>query len=163
MSELIIRDLDPNSKGDIDVVATRMGLTLVDVLGKERGQSLYSYEELKQRLQDHIDMGDRAKILLAGLKGEILGHAIARVEKDEHQKDYLFFSTIYIQPEVRQKGFASQLVLAIEQWGSSLQLPTIIYNTAHNNQPTIRLFESFGFKKTLEDNDMVQLKKTIKI
>ena len=55
LSELKIREIDPTSKEEISLVASRMRETLIEVLGEERGTALYSMDWLRNRVLWHLD------------------------------------------------------------------------------------------------------------
>lgn len=50
-----IRPIDSNSLPEIELVATRMRETLKEVVGAERGESMYSMDWLIDRVRFHLD------------------------------------------------------------------------------------------------------------
>lgn len=156
-----IRDIDPGSDDEIALVASRMRQTLVEVLGPERGAQLYSMDWLLDRVRWHLDASRTvARIFLAeGAHGEISGHAIARIEHDDGDLAYGYFSTIFVAPGARNRGVADALIRHTLAWLQSLEVPKIIYNTASNHSKLIRLFERHGFQITHREDAMVQLTK----
>jgi ribosomal protein S18 acetylase RimI-like enzyme len=158
-----IRDLDKSSMDEIELVASRMRLTLIDVLGEERGGSMYSAEWLRNRLLWHLDpQSTTARVLLAeGEKGPIAGHAIGRMEREGENDAYGYFSTLYVEPGARGGGIGSQLVEAMMDWFAEIGMPKVVYNTASSNLRLIRLFERQGFVITLAEGEMVQLSRAL--
>ncbi|OYZ13502.1 MAG: hypothetical protein B7Y39_17470 [Bdellovibrio sp. 28-41-41] len=160
--KISIREIDPNSIEEISLVANRMRQTLVEVLGEEKGTALYSMEWLLERVRWHLDSEQTsAKIFLIEEYSKIVGHAIARIEKDGCTSAYGYFSTIFVEPKSRNKGVANSLVLHVETWLKQMKIPKIVYNTAENHLKLIRLFERNGFKITAKDKEMVQLTKLL--
>lgn len=162
-SDCRIRELDPESKEEISLVALRMRKTLIEVLGEEKGSALYSMEWLTNRVLWHLDPNQTTAniFLIENNNHEILGHAIARIDKDESGNPYGYFSTVFIEPSSRNKGLATSLVLQVESWFKELRMGKIIYNTAENHSKLIRMFEGLGFQITHREPEMVQLTKFI--
>ncbi len=158
-----IRKIDPESKTEIELVAKRMRQTLVDVLGEEKGGSLYTMEWLVNRVLWHLDPTKTiARVLLStDRNGKITGQAIARIETDDSGEKFGYFSTIYVEPGSRGQGVGTTLVKAVESWFLEKRMNFIIYNTAANNSRLIGLFESLGFNLIDKYNDMVRLKKQL--
>lgn len=158
-----IRELNPQMESEIYLVASRMRQTLVEVLGEERGTALYTMEWLVRRVQWHLDSNQtNAKIFLVeNADNQIVGHAIARIERDEGNEDYGYFSTVFIEPNSRSKRLASALLNHVEKWLRTMQMPRIIYNTAENHEKLIRLFGHHGYQVTHRESEMVQLTKQL--
>jgi GNAT superfamily N-acetyltransferase len=158
-----IREIDRNSNEEITLVAARMRQTLIEVLGEEKGTALYSMDWLMDRVRWHLDREQtQAKIFLIETNSrEIAAHAISRVESDEKSVSYGYFSTIYVEPKSRNRGFAKALLHHVESWFSDIGMPKVVYNTAENHSKLIKLFESHGYQITHRESDMVQLTKTL--
>lgn len=156
---MIIRDIDSSSENEIKIVASRMGQTLVEVLGPEKGKNYYSDEWLVDRLKWHLDRKNcHAKVaVMISVDNEIIGHAIARLEKDEQQSHFGYFSTIYVSPKSRKQGLALRLIEHIEQWLMANDMKKIVYNTAENHHRLISIFEKRGYQITHREDQMVQL------
>lgn len=160
---LKIREIDRDSEIEIALVASRLRQTLVEVLGEEKGTGLYSMEWLLDRIRFHLDPQETKKIFLVDDDaGHIRAQAIARVER-EGQSSYGYFSTIFVEPNFRNQGLATRLILHVESWFRRLNMPKIIYNTADNHTKLIRLFERHGYRITLYASEMVQLTKELKV
>lgn len=163
MSTFSLREINPDSNDEIRWVAQGMRQTLIEVLGPENGSALYTMEWLLDRVKWHLDpKATMAKIFLAeDENGEILGHAIARLERDEVSMVHGYFSTLFVHPEARRRGLAHALINHVEAWFRSCKINRIAYNTAENHIVLIRLFEAHGFKIALHDHEMVQLVKEL--
>lgn len=160
---MLIREINPESKEEVKLVASRMRQTLVDVLGDERGESMYTMEWLVDRVLWHLDpKKTKAKVFLAtGDKDHIVGQAIVRLESDTADSNYGYFSTIYVEPSSRGQGVATRLVETVEKWLLKNGIETVIYNTASDNSRLIGLFQFLGYHLFETHDDMVQLKKEI--
>jgi len=158
-----IREIDPQSETEIDLVASRMHQTLIDVLGEEKGGSMYTTEWLRQRVLWHLDSKNtQAKIFLtSNQNGGITGHAIARIERAEDGTKFGYFSTVFVEAKSRRQGIANALLLQVEQWFVENQMPKSVYNTAETNTKLIDLFKEHGYKITDAQSEMVQLTKEI--
>jgi GNAT superfamily N-acetyltransferase len=155
---MIIREINLNSEVEIDLVAKRMQQTLIEVLGYERGESMYSIDWLRNRVKWHLDQSntDGRVFLLVNHEQEIIGHAIARVD---FGSSFGYFSTIFIEPKSRKSGLAKMLINHVETWFKEKKMPQVIYNTGTHHIAIINLFESIGYKISLEESEMVQLSK----
>ncbi len=157
---LKIRELNPNSKEEIELVASRMRNTLIDVLGQEKAEAMYSMDWLRERVMWHLSAEKEAKVLLAEAD-EVVGQAIIRIEIDDKKDRFGYFSTIYVAPEFRSQGIAKKLIQRVEAWCSEKKLPYIIYNTAHDNDRLIEILRKFSYQIVTKTMDMVQLKKSL--
>ena len=95
---MTIREINPASVDEVALVASRMRHTLVEVLGEQRGTELYSMDWLVQRVRWHLNPEQTvAKVFLVErTDGWISAHAIARIEHNEHDKPYGYFSTVFV-------------------------------------------------------------------
>lgn len=159
----VIREIDRSNRGEIDLIAQRMRQTLVDVLGEEKGGSMYTMEWLRDRVLWHLDeTATTAKIFLSeNQDGKITGQAIARIELSDDGEQYGYFSTIYVDPAFRRQGWAKSFLKCVEEWFTEKNMPKIIYNTAQSNSTVIDLFCKHGYAVTHTESDMVQLTKLL--
>lgn len=153
-----IREIDLHSELEINLVAQRMRQTLVEVLGEEKGGSMYTMDWLIDRVRWHLDPKntDGRVFLSENPDGKIIGQAIARVD---HESSFGYFSTIFVEPSSRRRGIAADLIKHVEDWFSKKGMPKIIYNTAENHLAVIGLFKSHGYHITHSESEMVQLTK----
>jgi GNAT superfamily N-acetyltransferase len=163
-----IRDIDPNSTAEVDLVAQRMLQTLIEVEGSDRGSCLYTMEWLVARVRWHLD-GDscRGRVLLAELpQKQIAGHAIVRLEPTDSGQ-FGLVSTTYIDPCFRRTGLASALLAYSERWFSEEGMPSCGTWTSSTNAPLIALYERHGYSITdsgandLTGTPMVRLSKQL--
>jgi ribosomal protein S18 acetylase RimI-like enzyme len=164
-----IRAARASSDREIDLIASRMRLTLIEVLGEEAGTAMYSMDWLRDRVRFHLDpQRSTAAVLLAESDAsEILGQSIVRIEPARQQgaepraDEYGLMSTIYVVPEARRMGVAERLVEQVEAWIRERGLDRAATNTGKHNQKLICLFEKRGYEVTLRTEDMVQLSRKI--
>ena len=79
---MIIRPIDPQSAREIELVASRMRATLMEVLDPARGEAMYTIEWLDDRVRQHLDGRHVGAVFVAEDDGEIVGHTIVRIEHD---------------------------------------------------------------------------------
>jgi GNAT superfamily N-acetyltransferase len=155
---LQIRPIDPTNESEIQLVASRMKLTLMEVLGEVVGAEMYSDEWLVERVKFHLNpelcVGE---VLLARVHSEIIGHTILRVEEES----FGLFSTFYVAPEWRRQGIAKALVLAGEDWFRERRLSEARTYTGEENSNLITLMEEFGYEIFLRKNKMVALSRVL--
>ena len=154
--------LDEHAAQELDLIAARMRATLVEVLGQQEGESLYSLEWLRDRAASHLDGTYPGAIFVARRRADAhsLGHVIVRQERDDDGALGLV-STIYVVPEARRSGVASSLLHAAHHWFDSRRLCRSATDTSQANLPLIRLFERFGYAVVFrsEEKKMVRLMK----
>lgn len=156
-----IRPIDANNIQEIELVAARMRETLVEVLGAERGSSMYSMEWLIDHVRFHLDPNrSTGAVFVLCENNSIAGHAIVRIEFLD-EKPFGYFSTIYIEQGFRRHGYATTLMQRVEEWCRNQKLPRIVYNTATTNHNLLSLFQKHGYKITHQENNMAQLAKTL--
>jgi GNAT superfamily N-acetyltransferase len=126
-----IRPLDPGSEPEIDLVASRMRETLVEVLGEARGASMYSVE-----------------------------HFIVRVEVDESGRRFGLGSTIFVESASRGSGIAQSLLEQGERWMRDQGVAEAEYCTADHHVRILRLFSRNGYRIIEKSTDMVRLAKS---
>lgn len=136
--------------------------TLVEVLGEERGGSMYSMDWLIDRAAFHLDPEkcDGEIFLAVADDGEIVGHNILRIEKDD-EGPFGLFSTTYVAPAARGKGFAKFLVEQGEKWFIDKGMTRMFTYTEENNEPLKRLFCSMGFEVVEVKQEFAIIRKTI--
>lgn len=131
----------------MDLVAHRMRLTLIEVLGEARGRTLYTLEWLQERVRWHLDPEQcTGRVLLADSGGDVLGHTIVRLDEERSSTHAGLFSTIYVAPEARGRGIATQLLLHGERWLARQGARESATHTAEWNERLIRLFEGQGYR-----------------
>ena len=160
--EIEVLRLDRNDTEQLDLIAVRMRATLVEVLGPETGESMYSLEWLRDRAASHLDGRCVGAIFIArgsGAEGNI-GHIILREELDDEGPLGLV-STIYVLPAGRRHGVARQLVDAAHGWFQSRDLRRCATDTSNTNTPLIRLLNGLGYEIVFrsEEKNMVRLMK----
>lgn len=153
-----IREIDPKSDAEIQLVAQRMRQTLVEVLGEEKGTSMYTMDWLIERVRWHLDTKNtQGRVFLSeSQSGEIIGHAIARID---HGSSYGYFSTVFVEPSSRRHGVATNLLKHVEIWLLDCGMSKVVYNTAENHVALIGLFKTHGYEITHSESEMVQLTK----
>lgn len=157
-----IRPLNPGSLREIELVASRMRQTLVDVLGEERGGGMYTIEWLVARATFHVmPTLSAGEVLVAERGDEIVGHSIVRVEQGDKGEAFGLFSTTYVIPAVRRLGAASALLESGEAWMRVRGLPFSRTYTDENNDPLIRLFEKHGYAVIERKHEFAVLEKAL--
>jgi GNAT superfamily N-acetyltransferase len=164
-----IRAARASSDVEVGLIASRMRLTLVEVLGKERAEEMYSQEWLRARVRFHLDPGlcHAAVYLAEADDGRVLGQSILRIEPARPlaaasaAEEYGLMATIYVVPEARRSGIAERLVEQVEAWIRSQGLSRAATNTGQHNEKLIRLFEKRGYTISLRTGDMLQLSRPL--
>lgn len=159
----VVRPLNPESRAEIELVASRMRLTLIDVLGEEVGGNMYTMDWLLDRARFHLDPTRcTGQILLAeNCDGKVTGHTILRVQDDEEFGQHGLFSTFYVIPECRGQGIATEFVTHGEAWMREQGMSTAMTYTAEDNTRLRNLMEKLGYEVVLKKNDMVALAKRL--
>ena len=150
-----IRPLDRADPAELELVAQRMRLTLMEVLGDERGEAMYELEWLRDRVRFHLQPG--REVFVLELDGEVVGHTIVRDEGD----GVGLFSTTWIAPEARRRGLASALLDAGEGWMRARGLQVGQTCTATDNRGLRQLYEGRGYRVVEAADEMVRLEREL--
>lgn len=160
---LIVRPVAAESADEIDLVATRMRLTLIEVLGEERGGGMYTMDWLRDRVRFHLDpVRSTGAVFVAELDGVVLGHTIVRVDADDDGGRIGLFSTTYVDPVSRRAGVAAALLGEGERWMRAHDLDTSFTYTSTTNDRLIALFGKHGYALVDTRGEMVRLRKLLK-
>jgi GNAT superfamily N-acetyltransferase len=147
-----IREIDHTSTREIDLIAQRMRLTLLEVLGEKTGGSMYTMDWLKQRVMFHLDPAQStAQIFLAEECDEFFGHCIVRIDHDDSGKEIGLFSTTYVAPDFRRLGIADALLIRGEQWMIEHGMTEALTYTSDSNTKLINLYRKHGYEVTVTD------------
>lgn len=164
-SNFKIRQINPASLDEIELVANRMRETLKEVVGVERGESMYTIDWLIDRVRFHLDPNlSTAQVLVSeNPNGEITGHCIYRIEKLEDGSNYGLFSTTYIIPNSRKHGIATKCLSIGEAWMINNGLRIAVTMTSKKNEKLINLYFKHGYKVTATSDEMLKLEKILPV
>ena len=156
---LEIRTIRAEEEEEILWVAVRMRLTLMEVLGDEEGESLYTMDWLDRRVRYHLDpLKCAGQIFLCVLPdGRRLGYTIVRRE----EPTLGLFSTTYVDPEWRRRGVAQRLVGQGERWMRELGLARAATYTSETNFRLHALYETNGYELVPGESGFVKLIKDL--
>ncbi len=131
--------------------------TLIEVLGAERGSSLYTFEWLNNRVRFHLDpkQCEGGVFLALDENGECIGHTIVRMEGSGQG----LFATLYVVPGARRTGVGESLVVVGEAWFRDHGATSVTTHTHPDNAPLIRLFARRGYRLSPVNEDFVSLRK----
>ena len=160
---LTIRSVAPDDCGEITLVARRMRDTLVEVLGRERGASMYSLDWLVGRVRWHLDPDQVVgEVFVAeDPEGRIVGHTMVRVDEDEAGRALGLFSTLYVVPDARHRRVATRLVERGEGWMPAQGLGEARTYTDVDNAKLQALFMERGYALTPMPDRFVCLTKAL--
>jgi len=159
-----VRPLNIKSESEKDLIAKRMRLTLIDVMGEEKGSDFYPSSFFKERLEWHLNLEDKCGVLVCESEAkDILSHVIVRVEKDSdiHYRPFGFFSTIYVVPKWRRKGIARLMINEVHKWCLERNLSKVTYSTAINNDGLLSLLKELKYVEFKRAYEMVSLVKSL--
>ncbi len=154
---MIIREIDAHSASEVELVATRMRATLMEVLDPARGESMYTMDWLVDRVRQHLDGRHVGQVFVAEHDHTVVGHTIVRVEHDPDRGTHGLFSTVYVLPAVRRKSTARALLERGEEWMLERGMREAATWTATTNQPLHELFQRLGYAIVEESGEMVRL------
>jgi len=138
--------------------------TLIDVLGRERGESMYSLDWLRDRVRWHLAPETcTGEVFLAESGGDVVGHAIVRLDVDDEGRPIGLFSTFWVEPASRRQGIAEALLQSGEAWLTARGMTTLCANTAETNERLLALLEKHGYSVAFRAPEvgMVQMSKRL--
>lgn len=157
---VIVARVAPDDRATIDVVAAGMRATLVEVLGAERGEAMYDLDWLRDRVRAHLDPArlDGAAFVARDGGGEVVGHTVVRVEREDGDRVGLF-STTWVVPPWRRRGVAELLLDRGEDWMRARGRDVAVTYTHPDNHALVTLFRRRGYVLTPVDDDFVRLRR----
>jgi hypothetical protein len=158
-----IRAINPQSRAEVELVASRMRQTLVEVLGEEVGGNMYTMDWLIQRVLWHLDPNQCVGqvFLSEDSEGHITGHTIVRIQLDETGKKIGLFSTFFVEPGSRNQAVATSFVVHGEKWMLDHGMTTAMTYTAESNDRLKNLLISLGYRAGVAQNQMIALSKSL--
>lgn len=156
---MTIRTARAHDQEEIFWLAVRMRRTLMEVLGDEPGEALYTMEWLEQRVRYHLDpLQCLGQIFLAVTPDqERIGYTIVRRE----EPTLGLFSTTYVEPGWRRGGVAQALLRRGEDWMRQLGLSRAATYTSGDNHKLQQLYLAQGYRLSAAENGFVQLLKQL--
>lgn len=136
-------------------MALRMRRTLMEVIGDEEGESLYTMDWLERRVRYHLDPDQcEGQVFISVMPdGQRLGYTIVRRE----EPSLGLFSTTYVEMEWRRQGVARALLEQGERWMRELGLTLAATYTAENNEKLHRLYLNRGYRLIPAESGFVKL------
>ena len=159
-----IRPIEPESREEVMLVAQRMRETLMEVLGEERGHSMYSMDWLKQRVLWHLDPANVVgQVFVAESRaGDIVGHTIVRLDHDDNDQEIGLFSTTFVEPTSRRFGVATLLLQQGEAWMRQHNMPEAVTYTDQDNVKLQNLYIRHGYTMSDMPQEFVKLAKLLR-
>ncbi|WP_291285246.1 GNAT family N-acetyltransferase [Flavobacterium sp.] len=63
----------------------------------------------------------------------------------EKEKDTVEIKRMFVHPDFRKKGIASQVLAELEQWAKEVEYPYTILETGKNQPEAINLYQKLGY------------------
>jgi GNAT superfamily N-acetyltransferase len=158
-----IRELKPECLDQVELIARRMQSTLVEVLGEERGSSMYTIDWLVHRVLWHLDSAQViGQVFIAeNDRGEMVGHTIVRLEKEADGPEIGLFSTTFVTPGSRRSGVAQKLLNRGEEWMLEKGIQEAVTYTDRHNLKLQKLYLGYGYCLSEMPNEFVKLSKSL--
>jgi len=170
MPDIEICPLDARHSVHVELVASRMRETLMEVIGEQRGEQMYTLDWLRERVRWHLDASQSRSVVLLAMDrnrdvkenhaADVFGHTIVRVEQDDDGQAFGLFSTTFVVPVLRRIGLAARLLDAGEAWIRAQGLTRAVTDTSQTNAKLIHLFEARGYAVEFKSEDMLRLSKS---
>lgn len=165
--QITVRIVAPNDAETIELIAQRMRLTLVEVLGAARANEMFDHSELVGRVHWHLDRSEpdrAAEVFVAeDATGWIVGHTMVRRESGEpfETEPVGLFATTYVEPRARRTGVASALLGRGERWMRERGLSIASTFTDPDNFRLRALYVRHGYHWTCVDDTWIRATKTL--
>lgn len=101
-------------------------------------------ELFRQELLDDID-NLQTGLFVATLKSEVIGFAVATLEKTKIGHVECWLQDLGTSPKFRRKGVAKALVQYILQWGKQQGAEYFLLESGIHNKTAHKLFQNIGF------------------
>lgn len=143
-----LRPLDFEDPSEVNIAASFSALTILETLPQARRDPTLvprsSVEEMAQMYTGGRDNPDHWYRVVE-FEGEVVGHAIALMRRDEQGTPHGYSYTRYILPEFRRRGLAGALLDAAIAWWRERGAAYVLANTHPTNRGLRALFGSRGF------------------
>jgi GNAT superfamily N-acetyltransferase len=99
---------------------------------------------------EELIVSDDASLIVAEIKGEIIGSGYALIKPARHYLNHGFYSYLgfmFTLPEYRGRGVNTRIIERLKQWSYSKGLKEIRLTVYDENHGAIRAYEKVGFKK----------------
>jgi L-amino acid N-acyltransferase YncA len=137
--EISIRSANKKDLGEITTIYNEAIKTSNATFDTEQKTS----EEQQQWFYEH---GSKNPIIVAELKGRIVGWAALSHYSDRCAYNDTAEISVYVQKKFQHKGIGRQLLQSIIQKGKTVGLHTLIARITQDNNESIHLHESLGFE-----------------
>jgi len=146
----------------VRLLAERMRETLVEVLGPERGGSLYTLAWLENRVLEHLEpiLGPSRVLLAREPEATVVGHSLLRTDDWQGERVGLV-STTYVLGSFRRQGVGRRLLRAAEAWFADNHLPVSSTVTEPANQKLINLYLGEGYHLETVNQNFVRLSRRL--
>jgi RimJ/RimL family protein N-acetyltransferase len=159
-----VRRVEPDEDRTVELISTRMRLTLAEVLDPTRADEMFTDEELRERVRWHLDRdaaGRRADVFVAEDDDGVLGHTMVRVEHLDGQ-DVGLFATTYVDPASRRSGVASALLSTGEAWMRDRGMTIAVTFTDPHNDKLLSLYERHGYTCERIDDEWARATRSLR-
>jgi len=99
---------------------------------------------------EELIVSDDASLIVAEIKGEIIGSGYALIKPARHYMNHEFYSYLgfmFTLPDYRGRGVNTRIIERLKQWSYSKGLKEIRLTVYDENHGAIRAYEKVGFKK----------------
>jgi GNAT superfamily N-acetyltransferase len=99
---------------------------------------------------EELILSQDASLVVAEIKGEIIGSGYALIKPARHYLNHGFYSYLgfmFTLPDYRGRGVNTRIIERLKQWSYSKGLKEIRLTVYDENHGAIRAYEKVGFKK----------------
>jgi GNAT superfamily N-acetyltransferase len=99
---------------------------------------------------EELIVSEDASLVVAEIKGEIIGSGYALIKPARHYLNHGFYSYLgfmFTLPDYRGRGVNTRIIERLKQWSYSKGLKEIRLTVYDENHGAIRAYEKVGFKK----------------
>lgn len=101
---------------------------------------------------DELITSSSSKVVVAEKDGQLIASGYARIQPTKHYTKHARFAYLdfmFVQPEFRGQGINQRIMDALKDWAKEQGLTEMRLEVYHGNEPAIRAYEKYGFKKVM--------------
>ena len=95
---------------------------------------------------------DESLVLMAEHNGRAVGTGHATIKRSleyvDHER-HAYLGLMYVEPEYRGQGIIQKIMTTLIEWARSRGLADYYLDVYTDNEPAIRAYEKYGFRKSL--------------
>lgn len=143
-----IRTIDMSRSEELDEVARNTLRSHQETIPETRGRTdlqNMTFESMRDMLANAFQKPDRHCLIVLNAAGQVIGHRILKIKVDAHGDRFGEGWNLFIDPDYRKLGIASQLMLEADAWFRAQGVKYLETGTHVDNVKMQNLYAKQGY------------------